>query len=291
MQGEKLPFLFKLLSVNKSLSIQVHPTKEHAEYLHKNNPNAYKDDNHKPEMAIAITKVSLLYGFREDWHQILIEYPEIPYTSNLQDLVDYLLTGNTLNSVYNKILERTGFNPLTTTDELFVKLAEQHPNDTGALLALFMNVIVLNPGQGVSIGPNVPHAYLSGDLVECMACSDNVIRVGLTSKFKDINALLACVSYQTGLPKIHQPSSYYTSGFSEFDVAHIVFDDPKRIYCKNSLIFAVVQGRGFIDREGFEYILEPGTVYYVPQNTVFDINCTNQLDIWMAGSPGGFSCV
>ena len=48
----KLPFLFKVLSVNKALSIQTHPNKSHATLLHKERPEIYKDPNHKPEMAI-----------------------------------------------------------------------------------------------------------------------------------------------------------------------------------------------------------------------------------------------
>ncbi len=50
--GGQLPFLFKVLSVNKSLSIQAHPTKEHATILHNHFPETYPDPNHKPELAI-----------------------------------------------------------------------------------------------------------------------------------------------------------------------------------------------------------------------------------------------
>ena len=50
--GVQLPFLFKVLSVNKSLSIQAHPTKEHAKTLHSQYPDRYPDPNHKPELAI-----------------------------------------------------------------------------------------------------------------------------------------------------------------------------------------------------------------------------------------------
>ena len=50
----KLPFLFKVLSVNKSLSIQAHPNKSHAEQLHSMRPDIYRDPNHKPEMAIGM---------------------------------------------------------------------------------------------------------------------------------------------------------------------------------------------------------------------------------------------
>ena len=50
----KLPFLFKVLSVETALSIQAHPNKEHAEVLNRTNPDVYQDDNHKPEIAIGL---------------------------------------------------------------------------------------------------------------------------------------------------------------------------------------------------------------------------------------------
>ena len=62
--GEKLPFLFKVLSAQKALSIQAHPNKKLAKQLHEKNPKEYKDDNHKPEMTIAITPFEGLCGFR-----------------------------------------------------------------------------------------------------------------------------------------------------------------------------------------------------------------------------------
>ena len=62
--GEKLPFLFKVLSIRKALSIQAHPNKKLAEQLHAKDPKNYPDDNHKPEMTIAVTPFDGLCGFR-----------------------------------------------------------------------------------------------------------------------------------------------------------------------------------------------------------------------------------
>ena len=84
--GHKLPFLFKVLSIRKALSIQAHPNKMLAEELHMKDPKNYPgpssllsrikilptalltfrnpDDNHKPEMTIAITPFKGLCGFR-----------------------------------------------------------------------------------------------------------------------------------------------------------------------------------------------------------------------------------
>ncbi|MCP4154893.1 MAG: mannose-6-phosphate isomerase, class I, partial [bacterium] len=71
----KLPFLFKLLSAGKPLSIQAHPTLEQAKFgFEKENragialsaPNRnYEDDNHKPELICAITPFKALNGFRD----------------------------------------------------------------------------------------------------------------------------------------------------------------------------------------------------------------------------------
>ena len=47
----------------KALSIQSHPDKALAEKLHAERPSIYKDDNHKPEMALAVTPFEALCGF------------------------------------------------------------------------------------------------------------------------------------------------------------------------------------------------------------------------------------
>lgn len=78
-----LPFLFKVLAIEKALSIQTHPDKKTAEELHAQQPDIYKgtsyflltfslchvpknlilDPNHKPEMALALTPFRALCGF------------------------------------------------------------------------------------------------------------------------------------------------------------------------------------------------------------------------------------
>lgn len=59
-----LLFLFKVLSINKALSIQAHPTKSHAEELYQKAPDLYKDPNHKPELVVALKDFEGLCGFR-----------------------------------------------------------------------------------------------------------------------------------------------------------------------------------------------------------------------------------
>ena len=56
--------------------------------------------------------------------------------------------------------------------------------------------------QALYLAANEPHAYISGDCVECMATSDNVVRAGLTPKLRDVDVLCGMLTYQAGDPVI-----------------------------------------------------------------------------------------
>jgi mannose-6-phosphate isomerase len=68
---------------------------------------------------------------------------------------------------------------------LFLRIYDQFPGDVGTLAVFFLNYVKLQPGEAIYLAANEPHAYLSGELVEAMANSDNVIRAGLTPKLRD----------------------------------------------------------------------------------------------------------
>jgi len=59
-----LPYLLKVLSVGKALSVQAHPDRALAARLHAARPDLYKDANHKPEMAVAVTPFEAMCSFR-----------------------------------------------------------------------------------------------------------------------------------------------------------------------------------------------------------------------------------
>ena len=72
--GARLPYLLKVIAPEKPLSLQVHPDREHAQESFAAETAAglplesplrnYRDDNHKPEMLIALTRFTALCGFR-----------------------------------------------------------------------------------------------------------------------------------------------------------------------------------------------------------------------------------
>lgn len=222
-----LPFLLKVLSIRKPLSIQAHPNLELAHQLHVRDPEHYPDANHKPEMGVALTPVRLLFGLRR--HEELIEVlsaleplhdhlkreisPEIEMSADLgrelltalyrmeRDHVAHLVAAcRDYLSVRRTILRPSEAGIEAT--KLFLELVKDFsPDDVGLLVAPFLNVVTVEPLQGVFVPPNVPHAYLSGELVECMATSDNVVRAGLTNKFQDSDTLLKMLSFKAEIPK------------------------------------------------------------------------------------------
>ena len=75
---------------------------------------------------------------------------------------------------------------------MVLSLEKQYPGDVGVLAAYFMNYVKLSPGEALYVGANEPHAYLSGECIECMATSDNVVRAGLTPKYRDVQIFARC---------------------------------------------------------------------------------------------------
>jgi mannose-6-phosphate isomerase len=88
---------------------------------------------------------------------------------------------------------------LCERERIFLAVREKYTGpDPGLFSILLLNLITLQPGQGLFIPAGVPHAYLEGDIIECMTNSDNVVRAGLTSKYTDVSALLDVLTFEAG---------------------------------------------------------------------------------------------
>lgn len=196
--GPNLPYLFKVLSVEKALSIQAHPSKSHAEELFVKFPNIYKDANHKPEIAIALTKFEALCGFRPR-KEIEEAVSSIPQLRELlgDERVNAFVSGKAgLRPCFEALMTCSAEKVRCAIDSyllekheslegsLIEKLNKQFPGDVGVLCVFWLNYVTLSPGEALFLAPNEPHAYLYGDCVECMANSDNVVRAGLTPKLR-----------------------------------------------------------------------------------------------------------
>lgn len=192
------PFLLKVISVGKPLSLQVHPDKYSAVTLHKSNPSSYPDPNPKPEILIATTPFKALCGF----------LPRDTVVSNLKGTV---ISGYSFKDVVYapETLITTAVTTLRKTSPVVSLLASVYgENDPAVLAPLFMNYVELLPGEALVIPPLEPHCYISGEGVECMVPSDNVIRVGLTTKHCDKDMFFSITNKYPRQPTTIKPSSH-----------------------------------------------------------------------------------
>lgn len=79
--------------------------------------------------------------------------------------------------------------------DLVIRLDSQFPSDIGLFVQFFLNYVKLDVGEAMFLKADDIHAYLSGDIIECMASSDNVVRAGFTPKFKDVDNLTKMLTY------------------------------------------------------------------------------------------------
>ena len=227
-----LPYLFKILDVEKMLSIQVHPSKENAEKgfnkeqiaglpidaPHRN----YKDQNHKPEVMVALSDFWLLHGFMPAMalkerltsltplHNLLPIFGMDDYAGLYSHFMR--LDQPSADKILKPLLE-------IALDEVAAgKVDKAHPHwwankyyggivpasniDKGILSIYILNIVNVPKYHGVFQGAGLLHAYLEGQNIELMANSDNVLRGGLTPKHIDIEELLEHIKFEPTYPNM-----------------------------------------------------------------------------------------
>jgi mannose-6-phosphate isomerase len=76
-----------------------------------------------------------------------------------------------------------------------LELNRNFPHDPSILAAMLLNRLHLEPGEGLFLPTRTLHSYLGGVGIEVMACSDNVLRGGLTSKYINVDELIRVVDF------------------------------------------------------------------------------------------------
>lgn len=251
--GQGLPFLFKILSADKGLSIQAHPNKTQAEagFARENEQGIdikaaernYRDSNHKPECMVALEDFWALSGFRKPG--IIAENlrqagDSAPLRQLLGILKDGAATGGgALKEFYSTLMQPAvrqavleGALGRIRADGFDVgdaescwywvqELERQFPGDPGCLAPLYLNLIHMKPGEALFMDAGILHAYLRGTGLEIMANSDNVLRGGCTVKHVDVPELLSVLSFSADDPIRPQRSEagWYESFVPEFSIA------------------------------------------------------------------------
>lgn len=226
----RLPFLLKVLAASAPLSLQAHPSAEHAEAgfareeamgIPRDAPQRmFRDRSAKPELICALSPFEALCGFRDPGRTAALletlDAPELDQLrsrldglpgSHMRELLRWLLTLEPAASV--AMADAAVDACLSASDDedewsgaksAVAEIGARHPGDAAVAAALLLNHVVLAPGEALFLGPGCLHAYLGGTAVELMADSDNVVRGGLTSKHVDPAALLEIVDATVEVP-------------------------------------------------------------------------------------------
>ncbi|MDK6374097.1 MULTISPECIES: mannose-6-phosphate isomerase, class I [Actinotignum] len=243
--GGELPYLLKLIAPHQPLSLQVHPSleqaragfeREEAAGISRTAPHrSYRDRNHKPELAYALTPFEAICGLRTPRRIAeVLGGLGLPLTNRLAALVEErgvgavfadLLSAGTrpepeqieqVVAACAARLER-GASPSPRADRIVETLAQHYPGDPGVVASLLMNPVTLRPGEALFIPAGTVHAYLSGTAVEIMAASDNVLRAGLTPKHVDVAELLRIMD-DAAVPPIRIAPEHMSEAVSTFYV-------------------------------------------------------------------------
>ncbi|KAL6834229.1 mannose-6-phosphate isomerase [Trichoderma sp. SZMC 28015] len=318
--GNNLPFLPKILSIGKALPLQTHPNKTLAAKLHEKDPEKFSDSNHKPEIAVALSQFELFAGWRD--------LGQISAIFNIPSLRRFIPEGSrswneeTLRSVVRGILkadeqtvqnieedlkrqsqediEKLGYP--SSMFELIRRLQSQYSaTDPGVLIAILcMNYLVLEPGEAIFIPADGVHCYLSGDIVECMARSNNMLSGGLCPVADrdniDLFSETLKIDSSTRVDNLRLPANpskdgasghtlVYQPPISEFDMIRIEMTAGTEELIwnhKGPTVAIAVSGEGSIRGDGKELAVKTGFIFFIAAETETMLRAKTGMRIYAA---------
>lgn len=295
-----LPFLPKILSIAKALPLQIHPDKDLSARLHAKDPEKFTDPNHKPEIAIALGPFEVFAGWKPN-NDIKVLFDTLEPLKKFLPNSHLHFNNDSIRSICQNIFKASDETIKETQEALqkiprerygtqsyildvLPRLQEQYSiEDPGNLVALLtMNYITLSAGDAIYVPADCPHAYLSGDIVECMARSNNVLNTGFCPRadrdsidlftqaltFSPHNAeqvlLGSTPSTRTRLGKTVE----YQPAMSEFNMMKTVLNPGEKEMVEKidgpSVLF-VTEGSGKVSAEGEGFELQEGFIFFVGQ--------------------------
>lgn len=182
--------------------------------------------------------------------------------------------------------------------QLCLVLIKQYGSgDIGILFTFFLNIIKCSKGESFVCSPDEPHAYIQGELMEAMVNSDNVVRGGLTPKYKDTKTLVEMLKYKfqdikptTGIRDTADDEAVqytrYPTGYPDFMISHLHVQQAEEQEFQhkfNSLTIAfVLSGTAKVEIEGFTPLAlsELKAYMILPEHALKITNTSANLQIY-----------
>lgn len=318
-----LRFLVKLLAAASPLSIQAHPSRaqaqvgfarEEADAIPRDAAErTYRDDNHKPEVILAVSSVfRALAGLRPlaQTRRLLHSLGDGPgpralarrlagddEAAALRDAIAWLLSGDAQAEVDGIVAAVAEADDAEFARELETlrSIAAAYPGDPGVVVALLMNLVDLRRGQALFVPAGVLHAYLSGLGVEVMAASDNVLRGGLTPKHIDVDELLAILDTAPQTPPILEPRTIapgievFDPGIGDFTLSRVRVDGSgsRELPLQSAAIVLSTTGGVTVTAGEQRQDLPAGTAAYIDGEPLLSISRSDSGSVSGSGSGSG----
>lgn len=320
----RLPFLFKVLDVHGMLSIQVHPSKKEAEkgFRRENKQGIpltaanrnYKDDNHKPEIMLALGDFWLLHGFlpkallierlnnKQSFRHLLPIFKKGGYKGLYQHVMELSIDDS--NSILKPIIDKImplfhkgkidKSNPDYWAAKAILLNHDKDNYDKGIYSIYFFNIVNVKKGQAVFQDAGVPHAYLEGQNIELMANSDNVLRGGLTPKHVDVPELLKHVLFEETQPEILTGELQadgierkYVSPAPDFELSEVAIGNEDSYSCKtmSAEIYILMKGIAEVTEKNTSLTLKKGESFLALSGAEFQISTSSMALLYKATTP------
>lgn len=162
-----------------------------------------------------------------------------------------------------------------------------------------MNFLTLSEGEAIFVPADCPHAYLSGNIVECMARSNNVLNTGFCPRADrdSIDLFTQALTFSPHnadevllrpIPSKRAKSGKtqeYQPAMSEFNMLSITLGDGDKevIEAINgpSVLF-VIAGSGKFIADGGTHELKRGYVYFIGQGVETRFEADDGLVVYTA---------
>lgn len=311
--NNSLPYLLKVLSINQALSIQSHPDKKLAKILHSKDPKNYPDDNHKPEIAIAIDNLTALVGLKplREIRVAIIQNPEIEELLSdevISRMADFDYKDETIiKELYSEIMNSSNEDLgkciiliksrleskeiLIQSEKQFLLQHENYGIDVGLISILLFNITNLKSGEAIFTPAGIPHAYIIGNIVECMANSDNVVRAGLTPKYQDIETLTEMLEIDSSqaIVDIYEKSDriIYKTSAEEFEIEKLLLKERLSIHDNSEVkMMLILDGEISVEWNDRTEKYTKGSVCLIPANlSDYIIEKVNDSSVYQINIP------